>query len=340
MRDCRMLLEKLETNHKRQFDFIKRKIAEKDKEGYRYFLGIRDDYLGLYYKGHRMAKIEVSVSNVTYDTAEYYVPEKNVNHKKMDFEEFCRNFEDIRKRIDKHTSGVHDGVKRLERVCQQWIMNMNNADPLSEWYFLDMEYTQVRKDGQIDMIAVRRKADDSGKHAVALIELKAGKGSYGRESGLIDHMKKIMGFLENPDKYNRIREELSCMISSYQKLGLIDAQNGLGGAVSAEKFAKKPDVYFLNYTYVPGYKEQKNESLLSMKKSFFYYLYSDWQKELSEEQVGGILKVKEKFRGIVDDFDANIIACRQQIGKEDYRFIFQFIDPDTTLPRWKCLESD
>ncbi len=336
MRDCRKLLEKLKTKYREQFDFIKEKAAEKDK----YFLGIRDNYLGLYYKGHRMAKIEVSNSKVTYSIAQYYVSEQNVNPDKMKFEEFRDNFNYITDQIDGHVGGKNKKL-RPERVCQQWIMNQNNADILSDWYFLDMEYVQSRQSGRIDMIAVKCKADEKGKHAVALIELKVGTKADGGASGLIKHMDDFMKLLDNADKYNRIREELSYMISSYKELGLIDSKNELNKVTSAEQFAKKPDIYFLNYTYVsvPDFEGQGKEKLSSIKESFYRYLYDSdncLEKTLKKEKIDGILKRKENFLGDLEN--SNIITCRQQIGEEDYRFIFQFIDPEKISPQWRCLE--
>lgn len=387
MRDCRKLLETLEEKHGEQFNFIKEKASGKDEEECQYFPGIRDDYLCLYYKGHCMAKIEVSASKVTYFTNEYYLSGKNVAHNRMqemEFKEFKYNFDDIKERIDDHVSGKHDGKERLEKICQQWIMNENNASPESEWYFLDMEYILDNDPlGRADMIAVKRKPDAYGKHEVALIELKIGNNSYkglnGTQynkykeeykaleedlyngsklkfgSGLVSHITDFMRLLHNTGNYVQIREELFQMIMAHKKLGLINPQNGLyhieDNEEDIEKLAEKPDIYILSYACVPDLKnakktkKTKKTTLSSMKKSFYNYLYLSshsskyrLSKMINKDQIDGILDKMQEFHGILEDDKSNIITCRQKIGEEDYRFIFQFIDPDKISPQWKCLE--
>lgn len=374
MRDCRQLLETMKERDKKQFDFIRKKLLEMNSNNeYIYFLGIRNNYLSLYYKGMCMARIRISdnSSEITYSTHNYYVSgKKSSNYIQMNFEDFCNHFECIKKHIEGHVSGVHDKRKRQEKICQQWIMNKNNADPDSEWYFLDMEYVlDSNPFGRIDMIAVKRNADINGKHEVALIELKVGKDSYrglkGAQyrkseekykslkndlyqdsklkfgSGLVSHITDFMRLLYDEKHYCQIKAELVQIISAYKKLGLIDRQNSLYEIDDAEKLAKKPDVYILSYAHVPNMEDAKETALSSMKTSFYNYLYLSTYclyNMINKDQIDGILEKEKEFCHILKDDGSNIIECRQLIGKQEYNFIFQFIDPKEMSSSWRCLK--
>lgn len=69
-----------------------------------------------------------------------------------------------------------------EKQAQQRLVVANNQNRNSDWYCVDLEYTQAKeKDpayGRADLVAVTRWPDAEGRHRVALIELKVGHESY------------------------------------------------------------------------------------------------------------------------------------------------------------------
>ena len=55
-------------------------------------------------------------------------------------------------------------------------------------------------------------------------------------------------------------------------------------------------------------------------------------------QIEKILKLQAKFKEAIEEDRVTVLSCEQEIGKEIYKFIFSFKDPDMTeLPIWKCL---
>lgn len=51
-----------------------------------------------------------------------------------------------------------------------------------------------------------------------------------------------------------------------------------------------------------------------------------------------ILILQSKFNAAIEEDSVTALSCEQEIGKEIYKFIFCFKDPDKTeLPIWKCL---
>ncbi len=179
-------------NNINDFDQIKQLLSGPEKDDY--FLGIRNDYLSLYYKGMSIAKIEKKSKEFKYTMSNYYRSAViNYAKKAMPSQVFWNktNLDKLKTKIKDHVFGYHKGNHslKLEKVCQQWIMNQNNSAESSEWYYVDMEYvfdqTPVGQKGKTshpygrtDMIAIRKKANVDNIHEVAFVELKVGSGAY------------------------------------------------------------------------------------------------------------------------------------------------------------------
>lgn len=170
--------------------------------GKHFFLGVREDYLSLYYKGMSIASINmIKDGGCDYTLSYYYlkgVKDKNGDKRydskqngyyKLSSDLFWdkHNFKQIIANVDKHVLGFGErGYVYLEKACQQWIINNNNSNPKSDWYYVDMEYI-YKEDGKktdhpfgrADIIAISKKMDNNGYFQLAFVELKVGTGAYG-----------------------------------------------------------------------------------------------------------------------------------------------------------------
>ena len=183
-----------------QTDFVKIKSLLENKGDNKFFLGVREDYLSIYYMGMSIATVQVlKRGGCSYTLSYYYlqgVKDKNgvckYDGKKKGYytlssEVFWNedNFRTILHNVRCHVLGFGEkGYVYLEKACQQWIINANNSNSQSEWYYVDIEYV-YKKDGEksnhpfgrADMIAIK-KIPDHGVHKVAFVELKVGTGAY------------------------------------------------------------------------------------------------------------------------------------------------------------------
>lgn len=259
-----------------------------------YFLGVREDYVNIYYKGMSMAKIETYYNRACkYSISYYYVAkipgyENKKNQVALSPCEFWnkKNQDAIKDQIRCHVFGWHDDKLRLEKVCQQWIINKNNANEFSEWYFVDMEYIYKERGshenhpfGRADLIAIRRRPNINGKHDVAFVELKVGTGAYSGSrdsdekmerlkkslydekvdgiklgSGLASHMVDFMHFFAKPFYVNQVKSEIIGILKWHKEFGLISDESPLGKLNSESQIEDKPSIYIVTYSSVPGVK--------------------------------------------------------------------------------------
>ena len=174
-------------------------------------MGIRNNYINLYYKGMNIAKVQGRFNNA-YISARYIDKDFNGENKyqPIKYEDFEQRYEtvikpEVEKHIKKH--------KLWEKETQQALILKNNKNcnnNKSNWIYIDMEYIKQRKNsisndensfGRFDIIAVNKK-----NFNVALIELKVGKNAIGGESGLLKHAKDWQDFLTR-DLFNKDIEE-------------------------------------------------------------------------------------------------------------------------------------
>ena len=366
------LLDILKSDYKDQYDFLIKKLNEKNSRGEKcFFLGFRDGYLNLYYKGMSVAKIELKDGKVQYTMSSYYLEGIDVDSP-LDFEVFksVDVFAHIISQIEKHVTGQHGekGKNLREKVCQQWLANMNNSYS-TDWYFIDMEYIYDQEPyGRPDLIAVSRKANENGKHDVALIELKIRHSQYTglatkdyednrakydvlknnlydkrkdvRElkygSGIVSHLADYLRFLYNEDNYKiQMRDEVLGMIQANVSIGNIDANDDLASVSSVTQLEDKPIIYVLTYSYTPyhpGDKEKKAE-MKSMKQSLYNVLFGKrtpfgLKQMLNGEQISGLLSGEDEYKKAIKDDSMRRITRIQNVNGIDYKFIFLFKDPD------------
>ena len=275
-------------------DYSKIKSLLKSDE---YFLGIRENYVNIYYKGMSMARIDTYWNRACEYTLSSFYAKKIPGYEDKKDEvtltpcEFWneKNQDAIKDQIWKHVSGrhgEHDHKLRLEKVCQQWIINKNNANESSEWYFVDMEYIYKDKEshkshpyGRADLIAIRRRPNINGKHDVAFVELKVGTKAYSGSrdsdekmeilkkslydkkvdgiklgSGLSSHMVDFMHFFAKPFYVNQVKSELIGILKWHKEFGLISEESSLGKLNSESQIEDKPSIHIVTYSSVPGVK--------------------------------------------------------------------------------------
>ena len=181
----------------------------KDIESKKIFVGIRNDYFNLYYKGASVAKIEIKNINkkkerIVGTISKKYIFDNNEEENKYPYVEKAIeeiDFDGIIQGIDKYIQDEKNkkksNDKNVEKECQQnLIMANNSTESNSEWFCIDMEYVMERESskipnyGRFDIVAVSKNRDiDSGKYKVALIELKVGTGSF---EGTSENLKKLI----------------------------------------------------------------------------------------------------------------------------------------------------
>ena len=182
-------------------EFLKIKTLLENSGDNKFFLGVREDYLSIYYMGMSIATVRVLKNGGCSYTLSYYylkgVKDKNgvckYDGKTKGYYTVSSaifwdedNFKTILYNVRHHVLGFGArGYIYLEKACQQWIINANNSNPKSDWYYIDMEYI-YKKDGEksehpfgrADIIAIK-KSPENGIHKVAFVELKVGTGAYG-----------------------------------------------------------------------------------------------------------------------------------------------------------------
>ncbi len=199
LRKADTLINELKENYSKDkndiFPYLLRKIQEKDKNGiYKYYLGVRNNKVILYYLGSKIGEIYINGQKgrrkIHFDIDRYYLGNKEKDNAET-FDEYRNALEDpegILKRAEEYAYGRRKDVNEdkqkthYEKICQQWIINSNNSNPNSKWYYADMEYTdgvlpREKRFGRFDLIAVR-KEKIKDKYPVALIELKVGKKAF------------------------------------------------------------------------------------------------------------------------------------------------------------------
>jgi hypothetical protein len=188
------------------------KLYQEHKE--ELFIGVRNNYLNLYYNCDSIAKVKYNKNeNITCEINKYYL--NNIELDKVTAYDICKNYDFI--------SANSDEKATPEKKAQSKLCVLNNNNPDSKWYCLDVEWekafeNQKQKDeakfnGRIDIIAISKEKPNK----VALIELKYGNGAIGGKSGIYKH---IADFKKYQDRGYFDKQEICDIISSQKLLGV------------------------------------------------------------------------------------------------------------------------
>lgn len=215
-------------------DFEKIRALLKNETDDKFFLGVREDYLSIYYMGMSVATVKVLknggcsyslsykyLKGVKDGNGQHNYDAKTEGYYSLPSDVFWDedNFKTILLNVRNHVLGFdQSGYLYLEKACQQWIINSNNCSADSDWYYVDMEYIYKKDEeksehpfGRADLIAVSKKPDSNGKHKIAFVELKVGTGAYGISIQVPEQIKgkeersayreKVVNLLQNKEGF-------------------------------------------------------------------------------------------------------------------------------------------
>ncbi|MGM0408599.1 MAG: hypothetical protein ACQERU_11485 [Bacteroidota bacterium] len=232
------------------------------------FIGVRNNYLNLYYNCDSIAKVEYKKGEITCKIDKYYLDGKHYTSrdKRMIIapSEIYNNYKVIKVNSNKKATN--------EKKSQSKLVLLNNNNNNSNWHCFDVEWVkafenQQQKDdtkfyGRFDIMAISKKKP----HKVALIELKYGSGAIGGKSGIFKH---IDDFKKYQDKSYYDKQEVK---------EIIEIQKMLGVSIPDE-------LKDLKIEYIGGYKfyvitlnnnaERENGS--TPKQTMSGYLFNDYR---------------------------------------------------------------
>jgi hypothetical protein len=192
------------------------------------FIGVRKNYLNLYYNCDSIAKVVYKQGEISCAIDRYYLDGK---HYKSDDKRknACVAPCEIYTQYD--TIKLNAGKKNTdEKNAQAMLVILNNSNEKSNWFCLDVEWKkafddkQQRSDagfnGRFDIIAISKKTP----HIVAVIELKYGAKAIGGKSGIYKHIEDFKKYQDkryfDDPAGNAHKKEIADIIESYKMLGV------------------------------------------------------------------------------------------------------------------------
>ena len=183
------------------------------------FIGVRNNYLNLYYNCDSIAKVENKQGKITCEIDKYYLDGRHYTgrdkRKKIAPSDIYNNYKVIKVNSSKKATD--------EKKSQSKLVLLNNSNNDSEWHCFDVEWVkafenQQQKDdakfnGRFDIMAISKQKP----HKVALIELKYGSGAIGGKSGIYKHIDDFKKF---QDKSYYDKQEVKEIIESQKMLGI------------------------------------------------------------------------------------------------------------------------
>jgi hypothetical protein len=275
----------------KQSQLYKLYIEHKDE----LFIGVRNNYLNLYYNCDSIAKITYTNGCLCCEIDKYYIDGKHYKQKekryKIEQSEICNQYEEIKKHSDNKAT--------LEKKAQSKLVLLNNNNKESNWFCIDVEYVKQFKNkqekidanfnGRFDIIALSK----TKPHKVALIELKYGSGAIGGESGIYKHVDDFTKFCEKDYFKKHLKEEI---------LNIVESQIWLGITVPSE-LTKEIEVLSPDFYFITLDNNAKKINASTPKQSMAGYLFDNkrWEcKKLStkdsvESKFGDITRKDNKF---------------------------------------------
>ncbi len=262
-------------------------------------IGVRNNYLNLYYNCDSIAKIEYKkrIKKIVCEIDKYYLDGNHYKEKekekqyKIEQNEICKQYNVI-----KQNSNVR---ATLEKKAQSKLVFLNNGNKDSNWFCIDVEYVkqfnnQKEKkesdfNGRFDIIALSKDKP----HRVALIELKYGNSAIGGKSGIFKHVEDFNKFCDKGFFEGHLKQEITEIVKSQKELGISVPFE------SPSEFDKlTPEFYFIT---LDNNAEKENAS--TPKQTMAGYLFNDkrWEcKRLStkasvESKFGDITRKNNKF---------------------------------------------
>ncbi len=233
-------------------------------------IGVRNDYLNLYYNCDSIAKIiyKKKEAKIICEIDRFYLFGKNSFEQKkqklrVEVLEIYKNYQKIKNYSNlKATS---------EKKAQSQLVILNNRNQYSKWYCIDVEYvkqfhskqekTESDFNGRFDIIALSKEKP----HRVAIIELKYGSDSIGGKSGVNKHVKDFINFREKGYFENHLRKEVVEIVKSLDNIGMQLPFS----SVLREEDILPPEYYFITLDNNPN-----NEDSSTPQQTMAGYLFN------------------------------------------------------------------
>lgn len=258
------------------------------------FIGVRNNYLNLYYNCDSIAKIAYTKGTICCEIDKYYLDGNHYSSKekryKIEQSEICKQYEEIKN---------HSNAKATpEKQAQSKLVLLNNGNKDSNWFCIDVEYVKQFNDqdekndadfnGRFDIIALSKERP----HRVALIELKYGRAAIGGTSGIYKHVDDFSKFCDKGFFETHLKKEIIEIIKSQKELEI---------SVPFE-LPKEIDVLMPEFYFITLDNAKKGETS-TPKQTMAGYLFNDkrWGcKKLTtgnsvEKDFGDITKKDNKF---------------------------------------------
>lgn len=278
-------------------------LYEKNKD--ELFIGVRNNYLNLYYNCDSIAKVEYKKTRgseckkIVCEIDKFYLDGKHYNSdskaKRQNCEpnQICEKYEKIKEQSNTKKTAT------VEKKAQSKLVLLNNRNKDSGWLCIDIEYVkefnskeernEANFNGRFDIIALSKQKP----HRVALIELKYGNTAIGGKSGIYKHIEDFCKFYDKGFFENHLRAEIIEIIRTQIKLGV-----SVPFKTPQETDLLMPEFYFI---ILNNKAETANAS--TPKQTMAGYLFKDkrWGcKKLSkkycvEADFGDITKKNNKF---------------------------------------------
>lgn len=262
------------------------------------FIGVRNNYLNLYYNCDSIAMIEYKKRDkkIVCKIDKYFLDGNHYNSKdkekryKIEQKEICNQYDVIKKHSNKKATP--------EKKAQSKLVLLNNENLDSNWFCIDFEYVksfnnkaekkEADFNGRFDIIALSKMKP----HKVALIELKYRSGAIGGKSGIYKHVEDFSKFCEKGYFEGQLKQEIIDIVKSQKELGISVHIDSLEASDLLN-----PEFYFITL----GNIAKGNAS--TPKKTMAGYLFNDMRwgcrklttKDSVEKKFGDITKKDNKF---------------------------------------------
>lgn len=268
-------------------------LYEKHKD--ELFLGVRNNYLNLYYNCDSIAKIKYANGTINCKIDKYYLGEEHYYGKekreKNGPEQIIERYEEIKRNSDAKITAEKKAQSKLV------ILNNNNKD--SNWFCIDVEYvkqfhnSQERKEagfnGRFDIIALSKKKP----HRVALVELKYGERAIGGKSGISKHVEDFITFCNKGFFEGHMKQEIIEIVKSLKMLR-VSVPFGL---------PKEVDILAPEFFFITLDNNAVKENASTPKQTIAGYLFNDkrWgckrlsTKESIQSRFGDITRKENEF---------------------------------------------
>jgi len=267
------------------------------------FIGIRDNYLNLYYNCDSIAKIKHKENkSISCEIDRYYLDGKHYKGKgkiakNLQPGEIYDKYIKIKSNSDDKKKAKKD--KKEKRAQAKLIIN-NNKNESSKWFCIDIEYAIAYKNKaekekagcspRFDIIAISK----ASPHKVALIEIKYGHDAIGGKSGIYKHIEDDYKFCKKGFFERQLKQEIVNIIESLYNIGVKIPFN----IPELSSILPDPDFYFITLN------NAKKGKASTPKQSMGGYLFNDkrWgtkkfikNKPSIQSKFGDVTKKSSKF---------------------------------------------